>query len=41
MDFSKFNMKDIAMSDITRNLEEKRWLNPKELEEFYGFSRSW
>jgi hypothetical protein len=29
------------MSDITGNLEEKRWMNPKELEELYGFSRSW
>ncbi len=23
------------------NLENKQWLNPKELEELYGFSRSW
>ena len=23
------------------NLENKRWLSPKELEELYGFSRSW
>lgn len=29
------------MSNITSNLEEKRWLDPKELEELYGFSRSW
>lgn len=25
----------------TMTLEGKRWLNPKELEELYGFSRSW
>ena len=23
------------------DLENKRWLTPKELEELYGFSRSW
>ena len=31
------NMKD----NHEINLENKRWLNPKELEELYGFSRSW
>jgi predicted DNA-binding transcriptional regulator AlpA len=29
------------MANEVVTLEEKRWLNPKELEERYGFSRSW
>jgi|SaaInlLV_10m_DNA_2_1039722.scaffolds.fasta_scaffold64821_1 hypothetical protein len=29
------------MANTMTNLEEKRWVNPKELEELYGFSRSW
>ena len=29
------------MTGTKMNLEEKRWVNPKELEELYGFSRSW
>lgn len=34
-------IQECYMSNTVENLEEKRFLNDKEVEDLYGFSRSW